>query len=105
DRPGRGSGAQGIRGDQRARRRAGRDGDRLPARQDPGRVDVLRAPETRWQLSDRRRQYLPQSARRYGTAAEDRATTVERGREAVAAEAVGGVSCAQRQGRAESAGA
>ena len=38
---------QGVRGDLRARRRAGRDGDRLPARQDPGRVDVLRAPEAR----------------------------------------------------------
>ena len=45
----------------RARRRAGRDGDRLPARQDPGRVDVLRAPEARRQLSDRRRQHVPQS--------------------------------------------
>jgi isobutyryl-CoA mutase len=38
DRPRRGGGARGVRGDQRARRRAGRDGDRLPARQDPGRV-------------------------------------------------------------------
>src|SRR5215831_729765 len=34
DRSGRGGGAQGVRGDQRARRRAGRYGDRLPARQD-----------------------------------------------------------------------
>ena len=47
DRPGRGGGAEGVRGDRRARRRARRDGDRLPARQDPGRVDVLRAPEAR----------------------------------------------------------
>ena len=39
-RPGRGGGAEGIRVDLRARRRAGRDGDRLPARQDPGRVDA-----------------------------------------------------------------
>ena len=38
DRPGGGSGAAGVRADRRARRRAGRDGDRLPARQDPGRV-------------------------------------------------------------------
>ena len=47
DRPRRGSGAEGVRGDLRARRRAGRDGDRLPARQDPGRVALLRAPEAR----------------------------------------------------------
>ena len=33
--------------DQRARRRARRDGDRLPARPDPGRVDALRAPQAR----------------------------------------------------------
>jgi methylmalonyl-CoA mutase len=37
-RPGRGSGVQGVRGHQRARRRAGRDGHHVPARQDPGRV-------------------------------------------------------------------
>jgi methylmalonyl-CoA mutase len=60
---GRGSGAEGVRGDQRARRRARRDGDRLPARQDPGRVDVLRAPQARRQLSDRRRQHVPRAAR------------------------------------------
>ena len=48
----------------RARRRARRDGDRLPARQDPGRVAVLRAQEARRLLSDHRRQHLPQSARR-----------------------------------------
>ena len=40
DRSGRGSGAEGVRAHRRARRRAGRDGDRLPARQDPGRVDA-----------------------------------------------------------------
>ena len=45
DRPGRGGGVQGVRGDQRARRRAWRDGYDVPARQDPGRVDVLRAQE------------------------------------------------------------
>ena len=39
----RGGGAEGVRGDLRARRRARRDGDRVPARQDPGRVAVLRA--------------------------------------------------------------
>ena len=63
DRPGRGGGAEGVRGDLRARRRAGRDGDRLPARQDPGGVAVLRAQEARRLLPDRRRQHLPQSAR------------------------------------------
>ena len=63
DRPRRGGGAEGVRGDLRARRRAGRDGDGLPARQDPGRVAVLRAQEARRQLSDRRRQHVPQSAR------------------------------------------
>jgi hypothetical protein len=64
DRPGRGGRAEGVRGDQRARRRAGRDGDRLPARQDPGRVDVLRAPEARRHVPDHRRQHVPQPARR-----------------------------------------
>jgi methylmalonyl-CoA mutase len=43
-----------------ARRRAGRHGNRLPARQDPGRVDVLRAQEARRLLPDHRRQHLPQ---------------------------------------------
>ena len=51
---------------QRARRRAGRDGDRLPARQDPGGVDALRAAEARRLVPDRRRQHLPQPARRPG---------------------------------------
>ena len=55
---------QGVRSDLRARRRARRDGDRLPARQDPGRVAVLRAQEARRLLPDHRREYLPQSARR-----------------------------------------
>jgi methylmalonyl-CoA mutase len=64
DRPRRGGRAEGVRGDLGARRRAGRDGDRLPARQDPGRVDVLRAQEARRQLSDRRRQHVPGAARR-----------------------------------------
>ncbi len=45
DRAGRGSGAEGVRGDQRAGRRARRDGTWLPARQDPGGVTALRAPE------------------------------------------------------------
>ena len=85
-RPGRGGGAEGVRGDLRARRRARRDGDRLPARQDPGRVALLRAQEARRQLSDRRRQHVPQSARRYD-AGEARARALDRGRKAVAARA------------------
>jgi methylmalonyl-CoA mutase len=68
DRSRRGGGAEGVRGDLGARRRAGRDGDRLPARQDPGRVDVLRAQEARRQLSDRRRQHVPKPACRGGAA-------------------------------------
>ena len=51
---------------QRARRRAGGDGDRLPARQDPGGVDALRREEARRLVPDRRRQHLPQPARRPG---------------------------------------
>ena len=65
-RPGRGGRAEGVRGDLRARRRARSDGDRLPARQDPGGVALLRAQEARRQLSDRRRQHVPQPAWRYG---------------------------------------
>ena len=48
--------------DQRARRRARRHGDRLPARPDPGRVDALRAPQARRLAADHRRQHLPQAA-------------------------------------------
>ena len=51
----------GVRPDQRARRRARRDGDRLPARPDPGRVDALRAPQARRHAADHRRQHLPQA--------------------------------------------
>ena len=60
-RPRRGGGARGVRRDQRARRRARRDGDRLPARPDPGRVDALRAPQARRLAADHRRQHLPQA--------------------------------------------
>jgi len=42
--------------------------DRLPARQDPGRIDGLRAPKARRLLSHRRREHLPQSARKSGPA-------------------------------------
>lgn len=41
DRHGRGGGAGGVRPDLGARGSARGDGDRLPARQDPGRVDAL----------------------------------------------------------------
>ena len=58
-RPGRGGRARRVRPDLRARRRAGRDGDRLPARADPGRVDALRAPQARRHAADRRREHLP----------------------------------------------
>ena len=87
DRPGRGGGAEGVRGDHRARRRAGRDGDRLPARQDPGRVDVLRAPEARRLVPDRRRQHLPQSARPTRAPQKIELRALDRGGEAVAAAA------------------
>ena len=63
-RPGRGRGAGRVRPDQRARRRARRDGDRLPARPDPGRVDALRAPQARRLAADHRRQHLPPPRRR-----------------------------------------
>jgi hypothetical protein len=43
-RPAQPGGAGRVRPDRRVWRRAGCDGDRLPARQDPGRVDALRAP-------------------------------------------------------------
>jgi hypothetical protein len=49
DRPRRGGGATEFDAIVRARRRAGRDGDDVPARQDPGGVAVLRAQEARRQ--------------------------------------------------------
>ncbi len=63
DRPRRGGRPQGVRPHHRARWRARRDGDRLPARPHPGRVDALRAPQARRQPADHRRQHLPQPAR------------------------------------------
>ena len=85
-RPRRGGGAARVRGDQRARRRARRDGDRLPARPDPGRVDALRAPQARRLAADRRRQHL-RPARRGddGDARPRRARPRHRGGEGVAA--------------------
>ena len=61
-RPGRGGRARRVRPDRRARRRARRDGDRLPARPHPGRVDALRAPQARRRAADHRRQHLPRAA-------------------------------------------
>ncbi len=68
DRPGRGRRARRVRPHLRARRGARSDGDRLPARADPGRVDALRAPQARRLAADRRRQHLPQAAHRRGAA-------------------------------------
>src|SRR3712207_1554843 len=68
---------------------AGRDGDRLPARQDPGRVDALRAPQARRVAADRRRQHLPRPAPRRGPAEAGGAGPGHRGGEAVAAAAAG----------------
>ncbi len=59
-RPGRGGRAGRARAHQRARRRARRDGDRLPARSHPGRVDALRAPQARRHAADHRGQHVPQ---------------------------------------------
>ena len=58
-RSGRGSRLQGVRVAVGARRRAGRDGDDVPARQDPGREHVLRAAEARRHAADHRRQHVP----------------------------------------------
>ena len=55
----RGRGARGVRAPLRARRRARRDGDRLPALQDPGGVAPLREAQARRLLPHRRRQHLP----------------------------------------------
>ena len=78
-------GAQGVRRDQRARRRARRDGDRLPARPDPGRVDALRAPQARRLAADHRRQHLPPARRRRRHPRPRRAGPRDRHREGVAA--------------------
>jgi methylmalonyl-CoA mutase len=77
-------------------RRARRHGNRLPARQDPGRVDALRAQEARRLLPHHRRQYLPQSAR-LRRRQRDRAGALDRGRKAVAVQAPGRFPAAQRR--------
>src|SRR5437016_11560753 len=102
-RPGRGGGAEGVRGDLEPRRGARRHGDRLPARQDPGRVARLRAAQARRLLPDHRRQYLPQPARGF-SAAETRADQVHRRREAIPAETIEGFSGEEREACAGNAG-
>ena len=59
DRPRRGGRAGGVRPALRTRRRARRDGDRLPARPHPGRVDALRAAQARRLAAADRRQHVP----------------------------------------------
>ena len=54
-------GARGVRAPVRARRGARGDGDRLPARPDPGRVAPLRAAQARREPSHRRGQHVPQA--------------------------------------------
>jgi methylmalonyl-CoA mutase len=49
---------QGVRVDRGARRRVGRDGDDVPARQDSGRKHVVRDAQARWNAAHRRREYL-----------------------------------------------
>ena len=80
DRPRRGRRARRVRPHLRARRGARSDGDRLPARPDPGRVDALRAPQARRLAPDRRRQHLPQPGCRWHPA-RGRARPGVRGRE------------------------
>ena len=72
-----------ARADLRARRRARRHGDRLPARPDPGRVDEVRARQARRHPADHRRQHVPRARppRRRVTAG-DRAGALHRGGEA-----------------------
>ncbi len=96
DRPGRRSGAAGVRAHRRARRRAGRDGNRLPARQDPGRVDAVRAQEARRHACPSSAS-TPSAIRTASQApAEDRAGALDRRREAVAADAPGRLPAAPR---------
>ena len=85
-RPRRGGGAHRVRAHQRAGRRARRDGDRLPARPHPGRVDALRAAQARRHAADHRRQHLPQPRRcRRRRARRARARPLDRRGEAVTA--------------------
>ena len=87
DRPGRGGRARGVRAALRARRRARRDGDPLPARPHPGREPALRGDEALRRAADRGRQHLRGEGRRAGAAPRG-ADARERGREAPAADAL-----------------
>ena len=102
DRAGRRSRAEGVRIDQRARRRARRNGARLPARQDPGRVTALRTPEAHRRIPDHRRQHVQKSERR-SRARSRRAAALDRRRKAKPAEAARGFSEAPREASAEDA--
>ena len=62
-RPRGGGRARRVRAHRRARWGTRRDGDRLPAGPDPGRVAALRAPQARRLAADHRRQHVPQGAR------------------------------------------
>lgn len=90
DRSGGGGRAAGVRAPRRARRRARRDGDRLPARQDPGGVDAVRAAQARRLAAHRRCQHLPQPGGGARRARAYRAGPLERGREAAPARPPGG---------------
>ncbi len=81
----------------RARRRAGRDGDDVSARQDSGREHVLRAPEARRHAADHRREYVPVRQGSRGSAARRRADSFLGGGEAGAGRRGEGVSGAQRR--------
>jgi methylmalonyl-CoA mutase len=72
---------QGVRGDQRARWRARRDGHHVPARQDPGRIAVLRTQEARRLAAADRREHLPAEGPRRRHRHRDRADSFDRRRE------------------------
>src|SRR3546814_12787406 len=75
----------------------------LPARQDPGRVDVLRAQEARWVAAAGRRQYLPAEGTCRGDRHRDRADPQHGRGEGAAARERAGVAavtqCAGADGR------
>ena len=69
-RSGGGGGAPRVRADLRARRRARRDGDALPARAHPGGEPALRVPQALGRAADHRRQHVPLGRARAGAAAD-----------------------------------
>ena len=76
---------------------AGRDGNRLPARAHPGRVDALRDAQAHRRAADRGRQYLSQSAWRRG-AGQARAGAQHERRKAGSTETSGRFPPAAREG-------